>query len=411
VDETANDIARDLAAVARIDSLAALLQVVCKTTSMGFAAVARVSDSSWTACAVHDEIGFGLKPGGQLEIGTTLCLESRAARAPVVIDHASIDPVYASHPTPRIYGIESYISVPIVLKSGEYFGNLCAIDPAPARPSRPEVLAMFELFANLIAMHLDDDRLRAAQARALLDEMATGQLRDQFIAVLGHDLRNPLAAVSASAALLLRASKDEKVTVLAQRIATSSRRMAALIDDVLDLARGRLGGGIGIHLANVEDLGQALRDVVAELQAVHPGRSIDSQIWIDAGVKCDRSRIQQLATNLLANALTHGSATTPVVFSAVSQKGEFVLTVTNHGEPIPAESQARVFEPFWRSSASPARSGLGLGLFICAEIVKAHGGSLELTSSATAGTTFGARLPCVGARQPALDPKANPLKA
>ncbi len=236
------DIALDVAAVSRIACVPELLRVACKTTKMGFAGVARVTEESWTACAVEDNIGLELQPGGQLDIHTTLCLEARNVRAPVVIDHASVDPLYSSHHTPRIYGIESYISVPIVLAGDEYFGNLFAIDRLPARPSRPEVVSMFKLFASLLAMHLNEERTRHAHAQALLDKIATGELRDQFIAVLGHDLRTPLSAVSSTAQLLCRSGNDPKVIQLAQRIRASSTRMAALIDDVLDLARGKLGG-------------------------------------------------------------------------------------------------------------------------------------------------------------------------
>jgi signal transduction histidine kinase len=169
--------------------------------------------------------------------------------------------------------------------------------------------------------------------------------------------------------------------------------MAALIDDVLDLARGRLGGGFTIHAADVEDLGQSLRDVVEEHHCVYPERQIVSDIDISVGVRCDRSRIQQLVANLLSNALLHGCAASPVVVSAQSARGELVLTVTNQGEPIAPENIGKVFKPFWRDSWSSARSGLGLGLFICSEIVKAHGGTLEVMSTPETGTIFAARLP------------------
>jgi len=144
--------------------------VVCQITGMGFAAVARVTDNTWTACAVQDDVEFGLKPGGQLDVQTTPCIESRAARAPVVIDHASQDPVYCNHHTPRLYKIESYISVPIVLQSGEYFGNLCAIDPRPARVSDPKIVSMFTLFAELISLQLQSEGKRNAADSALLTE-------------------------------------------------------------------------------------------------------------------------------------------------------------------------------------------------------------------------------------------------
>jgi signal transduction histidine kinase len=262
---------------------------------------------------------------------------------------------------------------------------------------------MFKLFANLISLHLDEERARLAHAEELLEEVVKGELRDQFIAVLGHDLRTPLSAVASSAILLGRITTDSKVVELAERIRASSKRMAALIDDVLDLARGRLGGGIPIHAADVEDLGQALRDVVEELRCVHPSRRLDSRIEISVGIRCDRSRIQQLVTNLLSNALTHGCPTSPVTVAAETIDGDLLLTVTNQGPPIPPHDISQVFKPFWRDSASAARSGLGLGLFICAEIVKAHDGTLEVRSTLESGTTFAARLPGVPPHKAGID--------
>src|ERR1700710_2019691 len=116
MDDSKEAIERDIAAIARIDAVPSLLRIICQHTGMGFAAVARVTDGTWTACAVQDNIQFGLKAGGRLDVHTTLCKESRLARLPVVIDHASKDPVYHNHHTPLTYKIESYISVPIVLQ-------------------------------------------------------------------------------------------------------------------------------------------------------------------------------------------------------------------------------------------------------------------------------------------------------
>ncbi|CAN5268962.1 GAF domain-containing sensor histidine kinase [soil metagenome] len=383
----------DLRDVANLDVVSSLLQVVCQTTGMGFAAVARVTDSSWTALAVEDQIDFGLKPGGQLALDTTLCKEVRESGHAVVIAHARLNDRYRDHHTPRIYNIESYISVPIVLSDGAYFGNLCAIDPRPADIEQPRILSLFTLFARLIALQLENDRRRVVAEAAMLDERTAGELREQFIAILGHDLRNPLQGVTAGAQLIQRKTDDPELIGIASRIRSSARRMSALIDDVLDFARGRLGGGFGVKLDEVADLGGALRDVVDELTSAHPERSIDVNIQVDRPVRCDRSRLQQLASNLLANAIAHGSSSSPIEFDATIREGELTIAVSNDGEPIPPDSLNQVFAPFWRHSTSRAREGLGLGLFICAQIVKAHHGRLEVTSSTDDGTHFYARIP------------------
>lgn len=384
--DSAEAIAVDVQAIARIDAVAPMLRVLCDVTGMGFAAVARVTDGTWTACAVQDDIKFGLKPGGQLPLETTLCNEVRHARTPIVIDQASVDTRYCAHHTPRIYGIESYISVPIVLPDGEYFGNLCAIDPRPARVSQPHIVAMFTLFAQLIAVNLENDR-------KLDRERAAGELREQFIAILGHDLRNPLAAVSACGQLLQRQVSDPDALATTVRLMRNVRRMSALIDDVLDFARGRLGSGIRVTMTEVEDIEPVLAAVVTEFRDSHPERRIDSRIEARGRVRCDPARVQQVASNLLANALAHGAEDGAIRLAAKVEDGMFVLQVWNQGEPIPQESIKKVFQPFWRRSTSGAREGLGLGLYICAQIVAAQGGTIDVTSTREAGTTFTVRWP------------------
>ena len=292
---------QDIAAIAGIQAVPRLLKVLCETTGMGFAAVARVTDDKWVACAVEDRVSFGLVPGGELPVESTLCNTVRHTDAAIFIDQASQDAIYRTHHTPRIYSIESYASVPIKLPDGEYFGNLCAIDAQPHKVSEPRIIAMFELFAQLIALQLESDRRNQHTQALLSDERAAGELREQFIAVLGHDLRNPLAAIAMGATLLQRKSADPAAVVAtAQRIERSTRRMSGLIDDVLDFARGRLGSGIGVEFAETTTFGASLEGVTAELREAHPDREIRSDIAVDGLMRCDPERIQQLLSNLLA---------------------------------------------------------------------------------------------------------------
>jgi signal transduction histidine kinase len=391
--DSPEEIARDIQSIGQIESVPTLLDVLCETTGMRFAAIARVTEHTWTACMVKDDIDFGLAPGGQLAVETTLCVESMRSRSPIVIDHASVHTDYCNHHTIRQYKIESYVSVPIVLRNGRYFGNLCAIDPAPAKVADPKVLNMFTRFAALIALALDNQLKREHDQTALRDERAASELREQFIAILGHDLRNPLQAVYATGQLMEKKLADPAMKSMATRIKTNVKRMSSLIDDVLDFARGRLGGGMGISVANVENIDADLRAVVKEFQDAQPDRQILADIDVHRTVPCDVGRVQQVASNLIGNALTHGAAGSPVKVKALIAGDELVLEVSNQGIPIPPDSILKIFDPFWRHSTAANRQGLGLGLYICRQIVGAHGGTLSVTSTQETGTQFTARLP------------------
>jgi signal transduction histidine kinase len=389
-------IARDIEVISRLTAVPSILEVICQSTGMGFAAVARVTADSWTACAVRDDIAFGLVPGSQLAVETTLCNEVRQERLPVVIEHASQDSVYAQHHTPKIYGLESYISVPIVLKSGEYFGNLCAIDRRPVSIP-PQTRETIRLFAELIAGQIDDERRHQATDHALASERETAELREQFIAVLGHDLRSPLASCAAIGELMLLSQDPMRIAEFGERLLGSTRRMSALIDDVLDFARGRLGAGMTLSVAPVDHLGALMADVVSELQLASPGWRIESDIRLDAPVVCDGRRVQQVLANLVRNALVHGSKDSPIIVRAYTEGGHFAIEVANGGMPIPPEDHERIFEPYARGSQ---RQGLGLGLYICRQIVEAHGGRISVASSTTDGTRFIAEFPLVAAGSP-----------
>lgn len=381
----------DVAAVAALDAVPKLLEVICRSTGMGFAAVARVTESRWVACAVRDEIAFGLQPGGELEVATTICDEIRDSGQPVIIDDVPADPTFCGHRTPAQYGFRSYISFPIQ-HEGAFFGTLCAIDPEPRDLKSSAAPKMFELFAELIGAQL------AAQARfedsqqALLSSREAAELREQFIGVLGHDLRNPLAAIDAGVRLMGKTQLDDRGRSLLDGMHKSVQRMAGLIDNVLDLARGRLGGGFVVERRHEERLTEALQEVVEELRLAHPEREITTDIRLTEPVQADGRRVAQLLSNLIANALTHGDPRTPIEVRGRLHSGIMELSVTNAGEPIPEAALGRLFQPFSRATFQPRAQGLGLGLWICAEIAKAHGGELTVVSNSQE-TTFTLRMP------------------
>ncbi len=273
---TSPEFSSDVEAIRSIDAVPVILSMVKHITGMRFAAVARVTEQKWIACAVDDSINFGLQPGGELVLESTICHEIRQHRKPVIFGHASQHSVFSLHHTPRIYGLESYISIPIIKANGDFFGTLCAIDSVTAKLDDPAIEKTLTLFAQLIAMNLDTQRdLLAAQA-SLVDANESARLREQFIAVLGHDLRTPLSAIRMSAELLQTQSADKRSLGLVAAIRQSSVRMGTLIENVLDFARGRMGGGIPSKRQVVDDLERTLRLTVDEIQSSNPAARLSS---------------------------------------------------------------------------------------------------------------------------------------
>jgi signal transduction histidine kinase len=382
---------QDIEAISRIPVINSILEVVCRSTGMGFAAVARVTDTKWVACAVRDEIDFGLKPGGELVLETTICHEIRQNEQAVIIDHVAEDPLFANHHTPLQYGFQSYISIPIKRKDGSFFGTLCSIDPNPNKLNTPETIGMFTLFADLISQHLanlDDLTETAAQ---LIEERKTAELREQFIAILGHDLRNPISAVSNVSQLLMRMPLDERVMRLANILKDASFRMKGLIDNVMDFASGRMGGGI-VLVKDGNDIEKTVQQVIEELSVIYPESKFETSFNLNDAVNHDGKRIAQYVSNILANALVHGKKNEPVKIAATSNNGLFTLTVTNNGPKIPDTAMERLFQPFARGQAKKGQQGLGLGLYIASQIANAHNGNIEVLSTGEE-TSFTLRMP------------------
>jgi signal transduction histidine kinase len=240
---------------------------------------------------------------------------------------------------------------------------------------------MFKLFAELVAFHIDAQRKIDAAAATLVDERQSSDLREQFIAVLGHDLRNPLAAISAGSRVLMKQQLNEQAQDVLALMQGCIRRMTGMIDNVLDFARGRLGGGLSLNTNADEPLDPTLTHVVDELQAAWPDRVIELAVQPIGVVNCDRVRLGQLVSNLVSNALTHGAPRAPVKVAARRDDDSLVISVSNAGEPIPITMLDKLFHPFVRASSQPQQQGLGLGLYIASEIARAHGGTLTATST------------------------------
>jgi signal transduction histidine kinase len=384
-------IAADINAVQSISSVPTILEAVSAMTGLRFVCIAKVTPDSWTTCAVLDKLGFGLKVGDHLDVATTLCEEVRDTHKAVVIDNVSEDEKYRDHHTPRIYGFQSYISIPVFRPDGDYFGTLCALDPVAAKLSSGPTIASMTLFAQLITSHLDTETKLNESQVALLGERETSELREQFIAVLGHDLRTPLGSILLGTELLEKEQLSARAHGVVLRMKRSAHRMAGLVNDVVDFTRGKMGGGIALNVQHETALEAPLMQVVEELRGAHPDHVIEVDFRLQEPVQCDVQRIQQMLSNLLKNAIVYGDPSRPVLVRASSADGKFELHIVNHGPAISQATIDQLFKPFWRASAHASNEGLGLGLFIVSEIARSHGGELAVESS-DAATRFTFRL-------------------
>ncbi|MGE5728647.1 MAG: sensor histidine kinase [Gemmatimonas sp.] len=221
--------------------------------------------------------------------------------------------------------------------------------------------------------------------------------KEMFLAVLGHDLRTPLGAVLMSAQFMLDSGGlVEPNLTLTARIARSTRRMNQMVEDLLDFTRSQLGSGVPIVRAPM-DMGKVVRQAVDEMEAAQPDARFETSTDGDLCGPWDEARMSQVLTNLLGNAAQHGAADKPISVRSHGEDKDVVVVVHNFGRAIPESEIYGIFSPFKRLKAGvPAErdsSNLGLGLFIADRIVKAHSGTIDVKSSADAGTFFTIRLP------------------
>jgi PAS domain S-box-containing protein len=285
--------------------------------------------------------------------------------------------------------LESAMIVPLTGRD-RILGALSFIYADSERRYTESDLAFAEDFARRAAMAIENAQAHAALRAAL-------EFNERFVAVLGHDLRNPLAAIDMAAGVLRQratSANDGSMARVLDRVKSSSRRMSRMIEQLLDLTRSRLAGGLPLNPEPM-DLCDTLTGIVSELRTAHPSRNIVLRCQPLSGT-WDRDRLEQVFSNLIANAIDYGRAEKPVIVEARQENGAVLVDVHNDGEPIPEEVRVQLFNPFRRGSRDSRASktaGLGLGLFISRQIAEAHGGGLDAQSSSSEGTTFRVTLP------------------
>ncbi len=301
--------------------------------------------------------------------------------------------------------IRSYVGVPLRTRD-KTIGALTLVMAESDRRFDDDDLQFAQALADRAALAIDNARmfrvvqrandriaaqLTAETARREHAEDAT-RFAEAFIGILGHDLRNPLNAVAMAAHVLRQKTSSDELKKIVQRIQTSTGRMTSMVEQLLDLTRSRLAGGIAVEVASC-NLGAIICDVIEELRLVAGDRAV---VWREHEVtgRWDRHRLAQVISNLVGNALEHGDKAEPVSVALTSTPTHARVVVGNRGSAIAPELLPVLFDPYRRVALRGPRSkGLGLGLFISEQIVTAHGGTIEVASTPADGTVFSVTLP------------------
>jgi signal transduction histidine kinase len=295
----------------------------------------------------------------------------------------------------------SAVVLPIPAAAHKSPAGLLVVGVSPRRP----LDAAYRSFLELVAGHIGttighatayETYLELAQERdcRLAEVERALSFSDTFVGVLGHDLRNPLAAIMTTSDLLLRREQDARISGPIERIRSSADRMARMIEQILDFTRARIGGGIPIHTRTV-DIQDLAHDLVEELEGA-ASRGIVIESTGDTCGEWDPDRLAQVISNLLANAIEHGASNEPIRLVIDGTKGDVVrIEVWNAGS-IAEDVLPRLFHPFGAARAvrgAGKAKGLGLGLFIVHQIAEAHEGTIDVESSELEGTRFNISLP------------------
>jgi PAS domain S-box-containing protein len=335
-------------------------------------------------------------PSGQLVMGNRRVAEllGQPFRASSTISAYGADYV-GFHPDGRPYAPEEWPMARALLTGevveGEEIGvpreggtqGTILVSGAPIRDREGRIVAGVVTMLDITERRRSEDAVREA-----------ARFGERLIAIVSHDLRNPLNAINLSATQLLHSealqAREQRAVA---RISKAAERMRRMIAELLDFTRGRLGGGIPIQLEPL-DWRALVRQCVEELEAAWPERTL--RLVMGSGTfqgRGDADRLAQVVSNLGGNALQYSPPETPITFNLLEAGEDVVLEVHNQGEPIPPDALSHLFDPFRRARAETGSGGLGLGLYIVEQVVKGHGGHIEVTSTAEAGTTFRVTLP------------------
>ena len=343
---------------------------------------------------VHAAAGMGLDKtiGETVPVGESLAGRVARTRAPVSSRDAANDPL-VTRESVRRSGVRGYYGVPLML--GEDLIGVATIGSRTTAEFSEEDRLLFRTMSGRAAALIAQARLDAELARRSAELAAALEYRDRLLAVLSHDLRNPLGVIVMSADLLARGERlSEMQQRVVRRVVDNARRVDRMVRDLLDYTRLRQGQELPMSPREV-DLLALCHQVLDGLRVLHPEREVQCTAVGRTDGWFDPDRAAQVISNLVTNAIAYGEPGAP---GTVSWRGTEVylwMEVHNEGAPVPDSLLPHIFEPFRRGAAAPndAAAGLGLGLFIAQQIVAAHGGEIDVQSKQGEGTTVRVRWP------------------
>ncbi|WP_347349842.1 ATP-binding protein [Flavobacterium sp. CSZ] len=426
---------QDIINIENISIVPNLLNVICQTTGMGFAAIARVTEDRWITCSVQDNVLFGLKPGDELKIKTTICDEIRQNPKPVIIDNVSEDKEYHNHHTPAMYKLQSYISVPIIRQDGSFFGTLCAIDPKPNNLKEFKISEMFNLFAELISFHLaaieqkleskkileekthllektqveknEAEKLNSDFKKKLIEknlslEKMNSEL-EAFNYISSHDLQEPLRKIQ----LFTDTIEREEVTNLSEKgktafhkIKTSAYRMQNLINDLLIYSKTKFDD----RKFEVKDLNNIVRDVIEDLTDEFENKNVVFDIQKLGKLSVIEFQFRQLLYNLISNSLKFASPDRDLIITVAAEitNGQldklspltkyYKITISDNGIGFDQLYNEKIFGLFQALHTKPLKS-TGIGLTIVKRIVENHNGFIKAEGVLNQGAKFDIFIP------------------
>lgn len=426
-----HDFQEDINKINNITIVPIILDTICKLTGMGFAAIARVTEDRWVTCSSKDNLNFGLKPGDELQVKTTICDEIRDSGNPVIIDCVKDDAVFCTHHTPAMYGFQSYISIPIICKDGSFFGTLCAIDPEPKKLKDSAIFSMFTLFSDLISFHLSTmDSVKEMEESLIKEKAFTSILEtkvnerttelvsknedllrinkelESFNYISNHDMQEPLRKIQTMSSLIMeRESKNISVKGMdyLKRLKKSAERMQALINDFLLYAK--------TNYVEKQYETVFLSEVVLNIQKNLQGDIHQREVIFETSMKEPLSVIpfqfQQLLSNLISNSLKFSSSEKPLLIKIKGQtkKGMELspdlktninyhhISIEDNGIGFEQQYNKKIFELFQRLNDKTKYEGSGIGLTIVKKIIENHNGIISAEGKVNKGAIFHIYIP------------------